>query len=81
VGETDVEVVMSDINPSRDGRRQVGFYPCHQRRPAAATEPLTLLRTARYAVRAHDDHASGAWRDASRKTTAPRRIPVAVPER
>ena len=52
------------------------------RRPpsAAAMEPLRLLQAARYTVLAYDDHANEAPRVPSRKATAPRRIPVAVPE-
>jgi hypothetical protein len=46
---------------------------------AAATEPLRLLKAARYTVLADDDHANEAPRVPSRKTTAPRRVPVAVP--
>jgi hypothetical protein len=41
---------------------------------------LSVLEAARYTVLADDNHANEAPRVPSRKTTALRRIPVAVPE-
>ena len=106
---------MSDIDPSRDGRRARGrllpraglfsggtstsargrwplcsgaYSPARSepagvwwRTPsAAAMDSLRLLQAARYSVLADDDHANEAPRVPSRKTTAPRRTPVAVPQ-
>jgi len=47
---------------------------------AAAMESLRLLQAALYDVLADDDQADEAPRLPGRKTTAPRRIPVAAPE-
>jgi hypothetical protein len=71
---------MSDIDPSRDGRRARGrLLPLPPEAPRRLWT-LRLLQAARHTVLADDDHANEAHGVPSRKTTAPRRIPVAVPE-
>ena len=71
---------MSDIDPSRDGYRARGrLLPLPPGTPRGLWT-LRLLQAARYTVLADDNRANEAPRVPGRNTTAPRRIPVAVPE-
>jgi hypothetical protein len=71
---------MSDIDPSRDGCRARGrLLPLPPEAPGGL-RTLRLLQAARYTVLADDKRANEDPRVDGPNTTAPRRIPVAVPE-